>query len=279
MIYLNNNQKELTTDYYPNGELIWNHQTNFEVAHAVRFHWETDDDWMQLYFLTQEVDPSSTELRIDYLPYSRMDRAGAAKDDYQADKFSLKYISKFINGLGYKYVRLTEPHSDVSMALIDNSYAVFTSIRLLEKVQKQQNSDYIVFPDAGAEKRYADRRRWQLPILVGSKHRDFSTGEILSFDIANKSQYSDYEGKSAVIVDDLCSRGGTFKATAKVLKDDLGFARVDLVVTHLENVFSILSMEGLIDSVTATNSIWNKGSTALFGCKLNIVDLNEVNYA
>jgi ribose-phosphate pyrophosphokinase len=63
-------------------------------------------------------------------------------------------------------------------------------------------------------------------------------------------------GSRFLIVDDICSKGGTFYHSAKKLKE-LGAAEVYLYISHCEN--SILQGEvltsGLIEKVFTTDSI------------------------
>ena len=64
------------------------------------------------------------------------------------------------------------------------------------------------------------------------------------------------EGSRILIVDDICSKGGTFYHSAKKLKE-LGAKEVYLYISHCEN--SILQGEvltsGLIERVFTTDSI------------------------
>ena len=66
--------------------------------------------------------------------------------------------------------------------------------------------------------------------------------------------------KSIVIVDDICSYGGTFYYAAKALKE-LGAGNIYLHVDHCEN--SVLEGDmiksGLIKEIWTTDSIYTKG--------------------
>lgn len=64
-------------------------------------------------------------------------------------------------------------------------------------------------------------------------------------------------GSTVLIVDDICSRGGTFTHTAKALKD-AGADEIYLYVTHCENTIrdgSVLT-DGLITHVFTSDSIF-----------------------
>ena len=65
-------------------------------------------------------------------------------------------------------------------------------------------------------------------------------------------------GKKVLIVDDICSRGGTFYHSAKALKA-AGAKSVSLYVTHCEETITLGEMaasDGLVDHVYTTRSIF-----------------------
>jgi ribose-phosphate pyrophosphokinase len=149
--------------------------------------------------------------------------------------FTLKDVAQFINGLNFRQVLVVEPHSDVTCALLNNSEAVYINFELVEKVKEltgfNQEKDYLVFPDAGAKKRYAKMESDN--VLFCNKVRDFETGKIDKLDLVGDT--SKAYGRTAIIVDDLSSYGGTFIKTADRLREE-GFVEVILLVAHAENV-------------------------------------------
>jgi ribose-phosphate pyrophosphokinase len=113
------------------------------------------------------------------------------------------------------------------------------------------NAEALFFPDEGAMKRYSGNS--PLPYAFGLKKRDWETGQILGLELINADAI---KGKRVLIVDDICSRGGTFYHSAKALKE-AGAASVALYVTHLEEtvLLGVLNPE-LIDRVYTTPSIF-----------------------
>ena len=97
----------------------------------------------------------------------------------------------------------------------------------------------------------------QKPYAFGLKRRDWETGKIEGLDVAGN--VGDIAGKDILIVDDICSRGGTFYFAAKKLKE-LGANNVYLYVSHCEN--TILNGEvlngDLVKRVYTTDSIFTK---------------------
>jgi len=279
MIKLNN--VELNFERYPNGEL----RVDGEQIHSLKkdlnqiaFKYESDDDLLKLLFVKSCLDEDrlSTSLLIYYMPYSRMDRVESGS------VFTLKYICKMINTMNFSSVVVIEPHSDVTPALLDRCVTLFPTIGLLGQVMDEigfdKKMDYLFFPDTGAAKRYGKDMSYNQ--LVGYKIRDFATGEITRLDVLG-----DIKGKGfkVIIMDDLCSFGGTFIRSAEKLKS-LGASEVYLLVAHCES--SIFKGEifknDLITRVYTTNSIISSSSVDIEGMgidcreRLKIFDIEEI---
>jgi ribose-phosphate pyrophosphokinase len=264
MIKVNGREVEFTK--FPNGEtkLI---EDSIEKGIAlmfpkISFKYQDDSDLIKLMFVKSYIDSlngsGGATLTIYYMPYSRMDRSE------NKSAFTLKYVANFINSLGFDRVRVIEPHSDVTPALIDNVEPVYVGFDLLPTVMEaigfDKNKDFLFFPDAGAGKRYASLKGFKQ--LVGYKHRDFQTGEIKSLKVVG--ELPEYPEKSKVlIVDDLSSYGGTFLHSGKALKN-LGFDKVYLQVAHAEDsifdgkLFSTDFVDGIYttDTILTKNGVW-----------------------
>jgi ribose-phosphate pyrophosphokinase len=151
-----------------------------------------------------------------------------------------------------------EAHSNVSLALLDRlentNYSVNLAKKCMEDINFNKETDYIVFPDDGSKKRYSHEFEG-CKILTCEKHRDFLTGKITSLKINEVIADLDFK---AIIVDDLCSFGGTFMMASNTLKE-LGAEEIYLCVTHsvdglfLGNIFKT----SYIDKVYTTNSIFD----------------------
>ena len=109
------------------------------------------------------------------------------------------------------------------------------------------------YPDEGAMKRYSGLVA--KPYAFGIKDRDWSSGQIIG--LKAEGCVESIKDNTVLIVDDICSRGGTFYHSALKLKE-LGAKNILLYVTHCEN--TILEGEvltcGLIDKVFTTNSLF-----------------------
>jgi ribose-phosphate pyrophosphokinase len=278
MILINSQKLDFTT--FPNGETkVDGKQIDSFLCNVIDSYWNTvtlkyenDSDLVKLMFVKKHLDDfpfscstAKIELVITYMPYSRMDRTKTNED-----VFTLKYVSEFINSLKFDQVTVVEPHSDVTMALLDKAEARYPTDWLLNAAISEVNfdfaDDYLFFPDAGAQKRYGQKIGFNQ--LVGFKDRDWKTGKINSLTVVGDTSL--LAGKKVIIVDDLCSYGGTFYgkdnegkefgAAAELKK--LGAAEIYLVVAHAENAIfegKILTGASPIDKVFTTNSIIELG--------------------
>ena len=197
---------------------------DIQKHNGIEWHFEDNGDFIKLFTLKNYLDEQDTRSRltIGYMPYSRMDRQN---DSYA---FSLKYACKMINDMGFYKVIVREPHSDVTPALLDRCTVYDWCMEKVEELFSEYYDGTFFFPDAGAQKRYETDKLY----AVGYKKRDFATGEIIEFSIQGDV------GETVMIVDDLCSRGGTFVHSAIELKKK-GAKVVNLLVAHCEkNVFT-----------------------------------------
>lgn len=199
----------------------------------------------------------NVQLFMPYIPNARMDRV------HEVDVFTLKWFAQMINSADFYRVVVFDPHSDVSVALIDRC----ETIRLFGKlahVIEESKPGVIYFPDAGAMKRYENEIRDACDILdyyprivYGNKKRDWDTGKIVGLEVSGEVK----AGEKILMVDDICSYGGTMFYSAKKLKE-MGAGDIDMYVSHCEN--SILDKEmghlfddpNLIRKVYTTNSIF-----------------------
>ena len=261
--------EKIKFEKFPNGEsLLKNHdmiiRDSMRTEHSairINFKYIDDSSLMELYLIKQEINlkfpKSDVFLRITYLPYSRMDRGSTSTC------FTLQHISKFLNDLKFDAITIGEPHSSVCLEMINNSVPRYYTRELLTDYLKANlfdpKKDVILFPDAGACNRYKELLRDFIPkdcsILTGEKVRDFETGRIKSLKI-------DFDLKSiekVVIIDDLCSYGGTFMMALDSMLEK-GLTKADLIFGHCEDSITKgdLLNHPLLNKVYTTNSIINK---------------------
>lgn len=276
------NEKEVVNHRFPNRErdFVFPTQAVRSERNTITFKYEEDSDLLDLVFTKRELDRQTrgraeSILVIAYMPYSRLDRQENSK------AFTLKYVAEIINALEFDGVVVMEAHSDVTCSLLNNSHSVGVTLQLFNESVRSgyvpffPEDDAVCYPDATAQKRYAKGGNWNG--LVGMKNRDFETGFINSLDIYCPEDYS-VQGKNVVILDDLCSRGGTFMLTAEKLRE-MGAKSISLVVAHCEKTILLggVLASDLIDKVVTTNSILSPkdvGSTVYTG-KLYITNFEK----
>lgn len=268
------NGKEVEFKKFPNGETLMVEESIQDDVFRLSFKYSTDDDLIKLMLVKNYLDTNKIdvpELVIYYMPYSRMDRS------QDGSAFTLKYVASFINSLKFQNVKVIEPHSDVTNALIDNVEPIYVNDTLLPMVMGEVDflqSDVLFFPDAGAAKRYSHMK---FPHLVGHKHRDFKTGNIESLQVVGKVPSQPF---NVIIVDDLSSRGGTFMFSAKELKK-LGADKIYLLVAHAEDTIfdGDIFKTDYIEKVFTTNTIMTKNGkwdNKQYDSKLEVYEIEGV---
>lgn len=237
-------------NHFPAGELLV--KANFPGAELMTIEWyyENDAELFTLICIKRYIDekyPSCfCELKMPYVCHARMDRV---KSD--EDVFTLKYFCEVINSLKFDVVWVRDAHSNVSLALLDNVIDEGVVHYVREAINKS-GAEALFFPDEGAMKRYADLFK-DMPYAFGVKKRDWKTGQIQGLDLVNPENIV---GKKVLIVDDICSRGGTFYHSAKALHK-AGATEVNLYITHCEDTIhqGDLREKGLINQIYTTGSI------------------------
>lgn len=220
----------------------------------IAWYYENDTEMIALMYIVKHLRSHQINdiyLYMPYIPNARMDRVKNPED-----VFTLKYFAEFINNLNFTSVEVLDPHSSVSEALINN-LCVVPPVSYITRVLGDINKGNILmfYPDEGARKRYGDLVN--LPCFFGIKRRDWKTGSIEGLDVSGPIEF--IPGKDILIVDDICSRGGTFLHSAKKLKE-LGAKDIYLYISHCENTIleGDLLKGDLIKKVYTTDSIFTK---------------------
>jgi ribose-phosphate pyrophosphokinase len=269
MIKLNGHTIEFGT--FPNGEVMLHTEHITKIVFSfeeqrLMWKWENDADIFKLIVLKQHLDHigcCGVRLDVLYMPYSRMDRT---KDIYA---FTLSSLCNIINWLKFTSVTVYEPHSHVTMALLDRAREFCVTPTLVSNVlQSVSGPTMIMFPDQGAQQRYGEKYKDKHIIITGSKTRDFITGQITGMTVDGDIEVDNAipgQFYNVIIVDDLCSRGGTFVMAVKAIlaKFSQYIKRVNdvpqiyLVVAHCERTIhdGELLKSNLIAGIWTTDSI------------------------
>ena len=249
------NGKQVDLRHFPDGTLLIKELIDETKGVTLTWLYENNEEMVALYFITKHIRSKGVKdiaLEMPYIPNARQDRVKAPED-----VFTLKYFAEMINSLAFSTVTVLDPHSYVSEALINN-IRIQTPKKYVEKVleaisKKGEQNILLFFPDEGAMKRYS--AMFNLPYVFGIKKRDWTNGEILGLEVEGQTEL--IQGSTVLMVDDICSRGGTFYYSAKTLKE-LGAKSMYLYVSHCENTIleGDLLKTDLLERVYTTNSIF-----------------------
>lgn len=228
MIYFD--KTPVSQDSFPDGTLhpIFDPKLyDDNMTHHIDWFYENDAELFTIICLKGWCDDNHPDapvsLFMPYCPHARMDRVKE-----EIDVFTLKYFCKAINSLNFAEVMIIDPHSNVAPALLDRVFTI-RPVQTIKKAIQESNTEVLFFPDEGASKRYTGA--FNMPSTFGVKQRNWTTGKIESLILMNPEMVS---GKRVLIVDDICSYGGTFVRAAKALREAEAVS-VDLYVTHCES--------------------------------------------
>ena len=232
---------------YPDNTLLMHLPEKLENG-VIVWNYENDAELFTIICIRKHYKHLPMSLYMPYMPHARMDRV-----KNPTDVFTLKYFCETINDLDFFAVYIEDPHSNVSEALLNNVQTVTAQFHIEDAIEKIADEDLVMcYPDEGVMKRYSGMVG--KPYSFGVKRRNWEDGKIEGLDLMYPEVVA---GKNVLIVDDICSRGGTFYHTAKALKA-AGAKDVYLYVTHCEmTIFNgDLLTSGLVKKIFTTNSIF-----------------------
>lgn len=252
MIKLNN--EKIHINHFPDGTIrILDCPTL--VTEDVKFYWlfENNEELLILYMLVKHYRTNyhvkSMTLYLPYVINGRMDRI----ENPDSELFTLKYTCEMLNDMKFDAVYVMHPHSNVCMALLNNCFLDRSYIYMIEDLIKELKPDYLYYPDEGCKKQM--ERTLKYPYIFGMKHRNWKDGKITGMEIVTNGV--DLKDKKILLIDDICSYGGTFKYSLEKLKE-MGVGECNIYVTHCEN--SILEGDliksDLFERIYTTNSIF-----------------------
>ncbi len=210
----------------------------------------------------RRMEVENIHLVLPYFPAARQDRVMVV-----GESLSVKVYADIINAQNYKSITILDAHSEVAPALLNRVENISNHNFVTACLQNEK--DYVLIsPDGGALKKIYKLSQFLngVPVVECSKIRDVKTGRLSGF----KVYAEDLEGKTCVIVDDICDGGGTFLGLAKELKEKK-CGKLMLIVTH--GIFSkgLGKLTEIFDEVFSTNSFSDFENTLGF----NQIKLNE----
>lgn len=199
------------------------------------------------------------ELFIPYFPAARQDRVMVP-----GEPLSVKVYADAINAVGFGKVTVYDPHSEVTQALLNN-VKVITNHALVNKVAENYSDFILVSPDGGALKKIYKvcEALGGVPVVECSKKRDVKNGKLSDFIVYE----DDLQGKTCIVVDDICDGGGTFLGLATQLKAK-NAGKLVLVASH--GIFSkgIDHLKEAYDEIYCSDSFSTRTDEGLMQIKL-----------
>lgn len=214
---------------FPDGTTqVWKLPEEILAAEEIRVDWrfEREDEFFSLMQLRALLFHKKFFLHVPYLPFARQD-----KDVSNQQTFALHPFGDMINLLRCDEVTAVDVHNEDTTHLVITEFRNISVQPIHEELVTLLKPDLIVYPDAGAVTRYPYLRR--NPYIVFEKDRDQATGTIRGHVLTktgNPDQLAD--GKSLLIIDDLCDGGATFLSIAKAVNAQFKDVKFSLFVTH-----------------------------------------------
>lgn len=223
---------------------------------TITWLYHSDIEFMYLNYVIQHLRSHfyyDITLELPYVPNCRQDRVKRKEE-----VFTLKYSCDFINTMSFDRVKIFDPHSSVTPALLNRVIVQYPEAPLRVLATKYPEAVFFM-PDEGAMKRY--RNYINSFYSFGIKERNYETQAIESLRIAGATHM--IPGHDIIIVDDILSRGSTLYAAAKRLKEQ-GANKIYVWVSHCENTVlqphlngqSLVDIPNLIEKIYTTNSIY-----------------------
>ncbi|MDX2027793.1 MAG: ribose-phosphate diphosphokinase [Alphaproteobacteria bacterium] len=188
------------------------------------------DDIFDLLLTTDALRRRSADVGIDltipYFSYARQDRVCNP-----GEALSVDVMVRLVNSLNCNTVTVFDPHSQKTMDGLANARAITAADVIAQSPLKdliKLAALELVAPDKGAITRtnLVCDALGGLPVHYCTKERDSVSHEITKTVISG-----DVQGKSLIIIDDICDGGRTFIQLGKALKE-AGAKDVYLYVTH-----------------------------------------------
>ena len=192
------------------------------------FSGDMDAHIMELCLMGDAIRRSAPKTMVAVIPYM-----GYARQDKQhrvGEPVSARVIAKFLEISKFKEVITIDLHNDAIVGFFQVPVTHLTAMPMLaEEVKRLHLSDIVVVsPDVGGVKRARNLAyALDVPLVVMEKKRFLDRhDQSEAFQIIG-----DVKGKSAVIIDDVISSGGTIVNGTRSLKD-AGVTSITVLATH-----------------------------------------------
>lgn len=208
-------------------------------------------NYIELFFILDALPKSYKKTVVmPYVGYSRQNEAFS-----EGEAVPLRVIGKILEGLGVSKLICVDLHKGEVASLFnfetENIKALTVFTEKIKLMDLNLSETTLVAPDKGSLARVQEMAGiLGIEFTSISKKRNYDTEEIESMDIAGKV------GKTAILVDDIISTGGTILKAASLIKEK-GADEVYVFATHgvLAGDASVKLQESSINKVFVTDSL------------------------
>ena len=260
-------QFDFSSGFEPHIKLL-NRLDDSDVLITCRF--KNGNDLMRVLLATdaaKRAGAKSVSLFIPFLPFARQDRPMV-----EGEPLSVAVFADLINAQGYKRVYLFDPHSDVSPALIKNSFVINNHV-FVGNILAAKRNYRLASPDAGAYKKIfrlstylGYRMGGQNDIVICDKVRDLNTGRIINTTV----NVDDLKGEDVYIIDDILDGGLTFILIAEELKKR-NAGDIYLIVSHYIGAKGETELKKYFKNIYTTDSVKDVESDFIVQIKLELL--------
>lgn len=254
MIKLNNQKIEI--NYFSDGTFKF---LNCPVLQKeqVSIHWffENNEELLVLYMLTKHLrtnyDIKKMHLFMPYIPNNKIEQV----EHSESEVFCLKYFCDIINDMKFDAVYVMHPHSNVSMALLNNCFLDKTYVFILTDLIKILSPDYLFYSNENCRKHI--EHFIPHPYIFGVEYNSGEKLQNIETEIITNN--TDLKGKTILLIEDLISDGNNLLLNLKKLKD-MGVGECNIFATHTEDTIfngELLNCD-LFTHIYTTNSILTK---------------------
>lgn len=219
-----------------------------------------DTNYMELFFILDGLKRSGAHTRTAVIPYM-----GYARQDHifrDGEAVSIDVVIRLIEAAGATKVIALDLHAIKTAELFSILMVHLSALPLfaqkIKEIDPSLKNSVLVTPDLGGIRRIkivSDLLKG-MPHIAIEKNRDVNSGAINASGIRNESGES-LQGKTAFIIDDMISSGGTIAQAAGILKKQ-GVKNIYVFATHA--VFSdkapTILQEGEVEKVFVTDTLY-----------------------
>lgn len=217
---------DLLIDSYPDGERRVRFQDDLGGVDVILFFSSERPVDFSLFSLALAADAAkragarSVTALVPYLGYSRSDRI-----DRAGQPIASRVVADFLQQAGVEVLITLDLHNPAIAGFYSIPVHEGSAIKLLSRFF--ENADAVVVsPDAGGVKR-ASHFAGLLGLPMGAAFKE----RTLSLEARVLQLCGNFEGKEAIVVDDMIASGGTIEKVCQALREG-GVTAIDVAATH-----------------------------------------------